>query len=183
MLFNSFAFVLFFVLILALYWVIPSRMKTYFLLMASYSFYAFWDWRFLSLIIAISIINFYFTIIMDDSTGRRRRQWLAVIVFLNLIALATFKYLNFFLEAFSSLVGNFGFEPNFTTMNIILPLGISFITFKAISYAVDVYKQEMKPTASIIEFGIFLSYFPYMIAGPIMSAKTMIPQFRVFPSK
>ena len=183
MLFNTFAFAVFFAVVLLLYWLIPGRMKTHCLLVTSYFFYAFWDWRFLLLIIAISIANFHLTRVMGGKLGRSRKRLLVGIVSLNLVALATFKYLNFFLESFRSLVRSIGFEPSFTVINIILPLGISFITFKAISYAVDVYRQELEPTTSMIEFGIFLSYFPYMIAGPIMSAKAMLPQFRVLPTK
>ena len=183
MLFNTFAFLIFFVIVLILYWLIPGRMKTSCLLAASYFFYAFWDWRFLILIIAISAANFHLTRSMAGKFGKSRKQLLVVIVSLNLVALATFKYLNFFVESFRSLVRSIGFEPSFTVINIILPLGISFFTFKAISYAVDVYRRELEPTSSIIEFGIFLSYFPYMIAGPIMSAKTMLPQLRVLPTR
>lgn len=183
MLFNTFAFLLFFMIVLILYWLIPGRMKTSCLLVASYFFYAFWDWRFLILIIAISAVNFHLTRSMAGKFGKSRKQLLVVIVSLNLVALATFKYLNFFLESSRSLLHSIGFEPSFTVINIILPLGISFFTFKAISYAVDVYKREMEPTTSIIEFGIFLSYFPYMIAGPIMSAKVMLPQLRVIPAR
>lgn len=183
MLFNTFAFVLFFAIVLILYWLIPARYKTHCLLLTSYFFYAYWDWRFLVLMISISFANFYLSRSMGDKSGKSRKQLLVLIVSLNLVALATFKYLNFFVESFGSLLSAFGFKPSFTLINIILPLGISFFTFKAISYAVDVYKREMEPTTSIIEFGIFLSYFPYMIAGPIMSAKVMLPQLRVLPAK
>ena len=183
MLFNTFAFVLFFAIVLILYWLIPARYKTHCLLLTSYFFYAYWDWRFLVLMISVSVANFYLSRSMGDKSGKSRKQLLVFIVSLNLVALATFKYLNFFVESFGSLLSAFGFKPSFTLINIILPLGISFFTFKAISYAVDVYKREMEPTTSIIEFGIFLSYFPYMIAGPIMSAKVMLPQLRVLPAK
>jgi alginate O-acetyltransferase complex protein AlgI len=183
MLFNSFAFLVFFAIVLPLYWIIPARMKTLCLLVSSYFFYAFWDWRFLALIILVSLANFQITQWMSGESGTRRTKLLVVIVVLNLLTLATFKYLNFFVESFAALLSTFGIEPSFTTINIILPLGISFFTFKAISYAVDVYKREMEPTTSVIEFGIFLSYFPYMIAGPIMSAKAMLPQLRVIPNK
>jgi D-alanyl-lipoteichoic acid acyltransferase DltB (MBOAT superfamily) len=106
-----------------------------------------------------------------------------VIVSLNIIILAVFKYLNFFADSLKTLLGKIGIEPTFSTFNLILPLGISFITFKAISYVVDVYKRELEPTKSIVEFGLFLSYFPYMIAGPIMSAKIMLPQFKKLPNR
>ena len=183
MLFNTFAFLLFFAVVLLLYWLLPPRMRTPSLLVASYFFYAFWDWRFLALIIAITIANFHLTRLIGSESGRRRTQLLVATVSINLVVLAIFKYLNFFADSFSSLMRTFGFEPSFTTIRIILPLGISFFTFKAISYAVDVYRQEMKPTTSLVEFGIFLSYFPYMIAGPIMSAKVMLPQLRVRPTR
>lgn len=183
MLFNTFAFILFFAAVLPLYWLIPARLKTNCLLAASYFFYAFWDWRFLVLMIIITVINFYLSRSMARKSGKSRKRLLTLIVSLNLIALATFKYLNFFVESFVSLLGAFGYKPGFTLINIILPLGISFVTFKAISYAVDVYNRELQAAKSVIEFGIFLSYFPYMIAGPIMSAKVMLPQLRVLPTR
>ncbi|MDP1720703.1 MAG: MBOAT family O-acyltransferase [Candidatus Nanopelagicaceae bacterium] len=179
MLFNTLAFLLFFAVVLLLYWLMPVRMRTPGLLVASYFFYAYWDWRFLGLIIFVTFANFHLTRLMGEESGRRRRQILIAVVSLNLVVLGTFKYLNFFANSFDSLVRAFGFTPSFTTIHIILPLGISFFTFKAISYAVDVYRQELEPTTSLVEFGIFLSYFPYMIAGPIMSAKVMLPQLRV----
>jgi len=182
-LFNTFAFVLFFAAVLPLYWLIPARLKTNCLLAASYFFYAFWDWRFLVLMIIITVINFYLSRSMARKSGKSRKRLLTLIVSLNLIALATFKYLNFFVESFVSLLGAFGYKPGFTLINIILPLGISFVTFKAISYAVDIYNRELQAAKSVIEFGIFLSYFPYMIAGPIMSAKVMLPQLRVLPTR
>lgn len=183
MLFNTFTFVLFFAIVLPLYWYIPALFKTHCLLLASYFFYAFWDWRFLTLMIFITIVNFYLVLLMGTKSGKSRKKFLGFIVSFNLLVLATFKYLNFFVDSFVSLLSTFGFKPGFTLISIILPLGISFVTFKAISYAVDVYKQELIPTTSIIEFGIFLSYFPYMIAGPIMSAKIMLPQLRILPAK
>ena len=179
MLFNTFAFLLFFAVVLLLYWLLPVRRRTHCLLATSYFFYAYWDWRFLGLIIFVTFANFHLTRLMGGKSGRKRRQLLIAIVSFNLVALGTFKYFNFFANSFESLVRAFGFTPSFTTIQIILPLGISFFTFKAISYGVDVYRKELEATSSFIEFGIFLSYFPYMIAGPIMSAKVMLPQLQL----
>lgn len=183
MLFNTLSFGVFFVVVLLFYWCIPDKMKTLCLLIASYAFYAFWDWRFLALIFLISFTNFHFVRLLDRKAGKARKRLLVFIISLNLITLAVFKYLDFFVDSLKNLFSKIGFEPTFSTLNLILPLGISFITFKAISYAVDVYKGELQPTQSIVEFGIFLSYFPYMIAGPIMSAKIMLPQFKRLPNR
>jgi len=183
MLFNTLSFGIFFVVVLIFYWRIPMKMKTLCILIASYAFYAFWDWRFLALILLISFTNFHIVRLLDSKAGKARKRFLVFIVSLNLITLAVFKYLDFFVDSLKNLLVKFGFEPTFSTLNLILPLGISFITFKAISYAVDVYKRELQPTQSIVEFGIFLSYFPYMIAGPIMSAKKMLPQFERLPNR
>ncbi len=182
MLFNTLSFGIFFVVVLIFYWLIPMKMKTLCLLISSYAFYAFWDWRFLALILLISFTNFHIVRLLDSKAGKARKRLLMFVVLLNLITLAVFKYLDFFVGSLKNLLGKIGFEPTFSTLNLILPLGISFITFKAISYAVDVYKRELEPTQSIVEFGIFLSYFPYMIAGPIMSAKIMLPQFKKLPN-
>jgi D-alanyl-lipoteichoic acid acyltransferase DltB (MBOAT superfamily) len=183
MLFNTLPFAIFFIVVILLFWGIPMKMRTLYLLVASYAFYAFWDWRFLALIFLISFTNFHIVRLLNSKAGNARKRLLVFIVSLNLVTLAVFKYLDFFADSLSNLLGKIGFEPTFSTLNLILPLGISFFTFKAISYAVDVYKRELEPTKSIVEFATYLSYFPYMIAGPIMSAKVMLPQFKKLPNR
>ncbi len=178
MLFNTLPFLAFFSAVLCLYWLLPPRAQKPVLLVASYFFYAYWDWRFLFLIIFVTVVNFYLTRGISEAENLKKRNLLILTVTFNLFVLGIFKYLNFFASSVNSLEKAIGFKPSFSLSHIILPLGISFFTFKAISYAVDVYKRELVPTNSIVELGIFLSYFPYMISGPIMSAKIMLPQLK-----
>ena len=153
------------------------------LLLTSYAFYSFWDWRFLFLIILVTLANFYLTRCISRMLISRRKYVLFFTITFNSLILGVFKYYNFFIESFNSLLKGLGLTPYPNTIKIILPLGISFFTFKAISYAIDVYRNELEPTDSLIDFGIFLSYFPYMLAGPIMSAKIMFPQLREIPTR
>ena len=183
MLFNTLTFLVFFVAVLLLYWNLSERMQKPFLLLASYAFYSFWDWRFLFLIILVTLANFYLTQSISRVPISRKKNILFLTVTFNLLVLGVFKYYNFFIESFNSLSNALGLTPHPNTIKIILPLGISFFTFKAISYAVDVYRKELEPTDSLIDFGIFLSYFPYMLSGPIMSAKIMLPQLRAIPTR
>lgn len=165
MLFNTLAFLIFFVVVLLLYWNISIGMRKPLLLLTSYSFYSFWDWRFLFLIILVTLANFYLTRCIGRILTPRRKYILFFTITFNSLILGVFKYFNFFIESFNSLLKGLGLTPYPNTIKIILPLGISFFTFKAISYAIDVYRNELEPTDSLIDFGIFLSYFPYMLEG------------------
>lgn len=153
------------------------------LLLASYAFYSFWDWRFLFLIILVTLVNFYLTRCIGRTLISRKKYILFLTITFNLLVLGVFKYYNFFIESFNALLNVIRLTPHPNTIKIILPLGISFFTFKAISYAIDVYRNELEPTDSRIDFGIFLAYFPYMLAGPIMSAKVMLPQLQAIPTR
>lgn len=183
MLFNTLTFLVFFVVVLFFYWHLSSRIQKPFLLLASYAFYSFWDWRFLFLIIFVTLANFYLTRSISRAQVSRKKNIFFLTVTFNLLVLGVFKYFNFFIESFNSFTSALGLTLHLSSINIILPLGISFFTFKAISYAVDVYRQELESTDSLIDFGIFLSYFPYMLSGPIMSAKIMLPQLRAIPTR
>lgn len=183
MLFNTLTFLVFFVAVLLLHWSLSKRMQKPLLLLTSYAFYSFWDWRFLFLIILVTLANFYLTQSIFRMPISRKKNILFLTLTFNLLVLGVFKYFDFFIESLNSLLNALGVAPYPNTIEIILPLGISFFTFKAISYAVDVYRKELEPTDSLIDFGIFLSYFPYMLAGPIMSAKIVLPQLRAIPTR
>jgi len=178
MLFNSLAFLLFFPVVFTIYWCIPNarvRIQNVLLLVASYVFYGWWDWRFLSLI-AFSTSVDYLVGLQIAKNDDNRKKWLWVSVFVNLGLLATFKYFNFFLESWVELWNLFGINWNIGTLNIVLPVGISFYTFQTMSYSIDIYKKELKPTRDFIAFATFVSFFPQLVAGPIERASNLIPQ-------
>ena len=179
MLFNSIEFLVFFVVVFALYWALNKDYKkqNILLLLSSYVFYAWWDWRFLSLIIISSCIDF--TVgkkIFGSNTQAKRKNWLLVSLIANLGLLSVFKYYNFFAESFSDLVGVFGWQPNDLTLNIILPVGISFYTFQTLSYTIDIYRKQFEPTNDVISFFTYIAFFPQLVAGPIERASNLLPQ-------
>ncbi|MEC3966165.1 MBOAT family O-acyltransferase [Flagellimonas halotolerans] len=178
MLFNSLAFLIFFPTVFILYWSIPNnKIKTQnvLLLIASYVFYGWWDWRFLSLI-AFSTVVDYFVGLQIANAKNNRKRWLLVSVFVNLGLLATFKYFNFFIESWIELWSLIGLETHVGTLNIVLPVGISFYTFQTMSYSIDIYRKELQPTKDFIAFSTFVSFFPQLVAGPIERASNLIPQ-------
>ncbi len=183
MLFNSFAFFIFFPIVLGLYWILPFRAQNYMLLFASYFFYGYWDWRFLSLI-AISTIVDYFTGLKiqqeNDSNSvdsqRKKKIWLTVSMCTNLGILGFFKYYNFFAESMTEALGGLGMTVDPLYLNIILPVGISFYTFQTMSYTIDIYRGEMKPTRQFWDFALYVSFFPQLVAGPIERAKALLPR-------
>ncbi len=180
MIFNSLPFVIFLVVVFALFWLPISRSKKHqniVLLIASYVFYGWWDPRFLILIFISSIIDFYAGLAIERSkdTGSRKR-YLAISITANLGMLFFFKYFNFFIDSFLVLLGT---DPNsFSTLDIILPVGISFYTFQTMSSAIDVYRRQLKPTHDLIHFLTFVSFFPQLVAGPIERARTLLPQIQ-----
>ncbi len=181
MLFNSFEFGLFLPIVFILYWFIGSKhlkAQNILLLIASYIFYGFWDWRFLVLIFISSIIDYYAGIKIEASPNEsKKRLFLYLSVFWNLGILFIFKYFNFFIDNLNTLL-NTGNNPHFySSLNIILPVGLSFYTFQTISYTLDVYKGRIKPTHQLLEFLCFVSFFPQLVAGPIERARFLLPQF------
>jgi D-alanyl-lipoteichoic acid acyltransferase DltB (MBOAT superfamily) len=179
MLFNSFEFLIFFPIVFILYWLFNEnlRKQNILLLTSSYIFYAWWDWRFLSLIIISSFIDFTVGLkIFNTKTDKHRKQWLLVSLFANLGLLSVFKYYNFFAESFSDLMNLFGWQPNDLTLKIILPVGISFYTFQTLSYTIDIYRNQFQPTKDIISFFTFIAFFPQLVAGPIERASNLLPQ-------
>ena len=180
MLFNSFTFMIFLPVVFLLYWFVFKRLKwqNLFILVASYVFYGWWDWRFLILIAITSLSSFVSGLLIQRYEGNRRLQKTvsAVNIVINLGILAVFKYFGFFMDSLNDLTALFGLTLDWPTVNIILPVGISFYTFQALSYSIDVYSRRIQPTKDIIAFFSYISFFPQLVAGPIERATNLLPQ-------
>jgi len=184
MLFNSSIFIAFFVSVYALYLLLRrnSKLQNVLLLLASYVFYGYWDWRFLSLIAVSTLTDFFigrrlYSIEDSTSVGKSRRKLLlSCSIAVNLTLLGIFKYFNFFAESLTSFLGFLGMDVAPITLNIILPVGISFYTFQTMSYTIDIYRKRLKPTNSLLNFAVFVAFFPQLVAGPIERAVNMLPQ-------
>jgi len=183
MLFNSIDFAIFLPLVYLLYWLVFKnnlKIRNLFLLTASYVFYGFWDWRFLSLILISSLMDYFLAlkiVSVGEHQPKKRKFLLVTSLVLNLGFLGFFKYYNFFVESFIAGFVVFGKEFNYSPLNIILPVGISFYTFQSLSYTLDVYFKKMEPTTKLINFLAFVSFFPQLVAGPIERARKLLPQF------
>jgi alginate O-acetyltransferase complex protein AlgI len=177
MVFNSLQFAAFFLVVYGLYRVLPHRAQNWMLLAASYVFYGVWDWRFLGLLIGSTVIDFYVARYIGGHTDRRNRR-LALLLSLayNLGVLGFFKYFNFFAGGLGRIMGLAGWRLDPFTLNVILPLGISFYTFMTISYVIDVYRDEIEPEDNLADFALFVAYFPHLVAGPILRASKLLPQ-------
>lgn len=180
MLFNSLSFVIFLPIVFILYWFVTHKSlkaQNVLLLIASYYFYSCWDWRFLFLL-AFSTFLDYFTGLKIYQSDRQlmRKIWLILSVGINLGFLGFFKYYNFFAESFADLIGQFGMRPNVSTLHIILPVGISFYTFHGLSYVFDIYNRKIEPTTNWVQYSLFVSFFPLLVAGPIERATHLLPQ-------
>ena len=189
MLFNSLEFLVFLPIVFVLYWFVFQKREWQNLLIviASYVFYGWWDWRFLFLIAFTSVCSYYSGLLIEYYRGRRneeggkRRQRLvcASNLILNFLILGVFKYYNFFADSLAQLVWSlFHYQLDWVTLNVILPVGISFYTFQALSYTIDVYRKDVPVNKNIIEFCAFISFFPQLVAGPIERAKNLLPQFQ-----
>lgn len=182
MLFNSVTFLIFFVVVFALYWSCAEhlRLSNAFLLLASYVFYGWWDWRFLSLLVFSSVVDYVVALALKHQTctGVRKGLLLGSVV-VNLGLLGFFKYYNFFIGSFAEFVEKCGLAAHLPTLHVILPVGISFYTFQTMSYTIDVYRRKMEPTADPIAFLAYVSFFPQLVAGPIERAIALLPQFSV----
>ena len=180
MLFNSIDFAIFLPICFFIYWFFLSNNIKYqnlFIAVSSYIFYAWWDWRFLSLIFVSTIVDFYVAKKIHVSREKTRKKLLIFSLFINIGLLCFFKYYNFFLDNFVSAFSFFGFSFNAKSLSIILPVGISFYTFQTISYSIDIYKKKIKPSDDFISFVAFVSFFPQLVAGPIERAANLLPQF------
>jgi len=176
--FISSEFLLFCLITVSIYWIATEKIKVSILLVASYVFYIFWDWRFTSLLVYLTLSNFILTNLMHKQKDDRRKKLLLFsCIFQNLIILGVFKYLNFFTEGLIKIFEFLGMAPDKPTFQILLPLGLSFFIFQATSYIIDVYRGSINPEESFINFATFVVYFPHMAAGPIMPAKDLLPQF------
>ena len=183
MLFNSFQFMVFLVIAFSAYWLFFNRSRSWrnvFLLVASYIFYGWWDYRFLGLIAFSTLVDYFVgRAIHEAKQSSKRRLLLACSLVVNIGLLAYFKYANFFIESFADFSqAAFGLEPNITSLSIILPVGISFYTFQTLSYTIDIYRKRLDPTYHIVEFCAFVSFFPQLVAGPIERASNLLPQFK-----
>jgi D-alanyl-lipoteichoic acid acyltransferase DltB (MBOAT superfamily) len=181
MLFNSIDFAIFLPLVFGAFWLLPKsrRWQNCTLLLASLIFYGWWDYRFLSLILFSTIVDFIIgQQIHKTRTKSKRKILLGVSLFTNLGLLGFFKYFNFFQDSFIEAFKFFGSNFEGYSLSIILPVGISFYTFQTLSYTIDVYRKEMKPVAEFIDFATFVTFFPQLVAGPIERAKTIIPQLQ-----
>ena len=180
MLFNSFQFLLFLPIVFAAYWSLNShfRLQNLFVILASYVFYGWWDWRFLILIAFTSAWSYTVGLLeLRRWNLKPSRFLLASSLVVNLGILATFKYFNFFAEQFATVLRGIGLEASLPSISIILPVGISFYTFQALSYTIDVYRRQVKPTKDPFAFFAFISFFPQLVAGPIERATNLLPQF------
>lgn len=178
MLFNTVRFFIFFLIIYGLYLFLDRKRQNILLLLASYVFYCFWDWRFLSLILLSTAFNYILGLkIEEGGTPEKKRKFLVLSVCLNLAMLGFFKYFNFFIGNMEAFLGLFGFNPGPVFFNIVLPLGISFYTFQAMSYPIDIYRGVIKPTRNPLDFALFVAFFPQLVAGPIERARNLLPQF------
>ncbi len=178
--FNSLPFAIFLPVVFALYWFLSGRKLVYqnlLLLIASYFFYSCWDWRFVFLLAFSTFLDFISGLqIHRSSTRSQQRTWLIISVVINLALLGFFKYYNFFVDSFAALLQQFGFTPHHSTLNIILPVGISFYTFHGLSYVFDIYNRKIAPTGNWINYALFVSFFPLLVAGPIERATHLLPQ-------
>jgi D-alanyl-lipoteichoic acid acyltransferase DltB (MBOAT superfamily) len=181
MLFNSLNFAIFLPIVFILYWFATNKnlkLQNFLIVASSYLFYGWWDWRFLSLILFSTIVDYSVGLGLlkqENQTKRKILLWTSILV--NLGFLGFFKYYNFFLDNFITAFSFFGTELNANSLNIILPVGISFYTFQTLSYSIDVYKRKLEPTKDFIAFSAFVSFFPQLVAGPIERATHLLPQF------
>ena len=182
MLFNSIEFLFFLPIVFLLYWFVfrSYRWQNLLIVLASYVFYGWWDWRFLLLIALTSFCSFLSGVGLERYEGHRSRQKLisASNIILNLSILGVFKYYNFFVESFSVLFSAMGVQLDWVTLNIVLPVGISFYTFQALSYTIDVYQHKLRATHDVVAFFAYISFFPQLVAGPIERATHLLPQFQ-----
>jgi alginate O-acetyltransferase complex protein AlgI len=180
MLFNSLSFAVFLPIVFLLYWFVAIkslRVQNLLLLVASYFFYACWDWRFLFLLVFSTLLDYFTGIkIHEASAILKRKFWLWLSISVNLGFLGVFKYYNFFAESFSNALSVVGLQSNLGSLNIILPVGISFYTFHGLSYVIDIYKNRIKPEYNFTNYSVFVSFFPLLVAGPIERATHLLPQ-------
>ena len=183
MFFNSIAFAIFLPIVFFLYWFVFNKTKSTqnaLLIVASYYFYSCWDWRFLFLLVFSTFLDYYTGIQIEKGKSEKSRKfwfWLSILV--NLGFLGVFKYYNFFAASFSDLLNSAGFKASPILLNVILPVGISFYTFHGLSYVIDIYYKRIKAEYNFVDYSLFVSYFPLLVAGPIERATHLLPEIKV----
>ena len=181
MYFNSFEFAIFLPIVFILYWFVTNRnlkLQNFLIVVASYVFYGWWDWRFLSLIVFSSVVDYSVGLgLANQKNLNKRKLLLLTSIFVNIGFLGFFKYYNFFVESFVDSFSFFGYSIGTSSLNIVLPVGISFYTFQTLSYSIDVFRRKLEPTKDIMAFFAFVSFFPQLVAGPIERATNLLPQF------
>ncbi len=182
MLFNSVDFFFFLPIVFLLYWFVANKKLSWqniLLLVSSYFFYACWDWRFLFLLIFSTLLDYFTGLKMADAANNTNRKfWFWLSISVNLGFLAVFKYYNFFIESFAEALNQAGVQVNYFTLNVILPVGISFYTFHGLSYVIDIYNNKIKAEKNYIDYAVFVSFFPLLVAGPIERATHLLPQIQ-----
>jgi alginate O-acetyltransferase complex protein AlgI len=179
MLFNSLAFLLFISIFLLIYPRLRLRQQNLFLLLASYFFYGWWDWRFNILLLASTLVDFITgQKIHAARDGKLRKRWLFVSISFNLGLLCSFKYFNFFIDSAAVLLQSFGLEPHLPILRIILPVGLSFYSFQSMGYVMDIYRGRLAPEKDFLNYAVFVSFFPQLVAGPIERGAHLLPQIR-----
>ena len=182
MLFNSLNFAIFLPVVFVIYWFVLQKnlkLQNCLLLLSSYFFYACWDWRFLFLLMFSTLLDYYTGIKMHESTtSGMKKFWFWLSISVNLGFLGVFKYYNFFAESMAESLTGIGFQVNPWTLAVILPVGISFYTFHGLSYVIDIYKDRIKPEKNFIDYSVFVSFFPLLVAGPIERATHLLPQIQ-----
>src|SRR5919198_6749348 len=180
MLFNTAQYFFFFSTVLLVYFLLPFRAQNVWLLAASYFFYASWDWRFLSLLLLSTVIDYTAGLAIHRARERKNRRGmrfaLTVSVGGQLAILGFFKYFNFFADSAAAVLARLGFYPSLPALNVILPVGISFYTFQTMSYTIDIYRGAFLPTRSFVDFALSVAFFPHLVAGPIQRARSLIVQ-------
>ncbi len=177
MIFNSYIFWLFFVLVFVAYRCLNHKEQNYFLLGASYFFYGFWDWRFLFLMLFSTVVDFFAARFIGRSEDKKfRKRILVASIIIQLTFLGIFKYYNFFSTQLSEVLAIFGLPIAIPILDILLPVGISFYTFQTMSYTIDVYRNEFKYEMNFVNFALFVSFFPHLVAGPLVRARKLLPQ-------
>ena len=181
MLFNSLDFAIFLPIVFTLYWILGKdriELQNGLLLISSFIFYGWWDWRFLGLMIISSSTDFLAGITLSRIiTNKYQRVIVAISIIVNFGILFFFKYFNFFVASFVEAFRFFGSEIHSSSLKVILPVGISFYTFQSVSYTIAVYKKQLKPSFNIVTYFAYVSFFPQLVAGPIERAKNLLPQF------
>lgn len=183
MFFNSLAFAIFLPIVFLLYWFVFNKTKStqnVILIIASYYFYSCWDWRFLFLLVFSTFLDYYTGIRIEKSqTEKSRKFWFWLSVLVNLGFLGVFKYYNFFASSFATLLSGVGFKASPFLLDVVLPVGISFYTFHGLSYVIDIYHKRIKAEYNFVDYSLFVSYFPLLVAGPIERATHLLPQLKV----